>query len=228
MKRYITTVAASSLLAALTVVAVPAKADIVIYDSYPKQTSGSNTNIENFGGVPGAGGYPGGDAYGNTITFDGTARDLTTVLIGLGDGGGNFGTATLYLYAGANPNGAQLLGSANVNVPSGIDPAISVDFTSQNIVLPDTITFVIRGPNGADGVVTSASGPSIGTGPNSFWFEPTAGTFTANSTWAISDGANNNYMVAQFNATVPDGGTTLALLGLVIAGMAGLRRKLSL
>ncbi|MGA2373467.1 MAG: VPDSG-CTERM sorting domain-containing protein [Candidatus Korobacteraceae bacterium] len=50
----------------------------------------------------------------------------------------------------------------------------------------------------------------------------------ASTAYSIS-GRNGNYIdfPGTFALTVPDGGTTLVLLGLAVAGLAGLRRKLS-
>jgi hypothetical protein len=136
------------------------------------------------------------------------------------------------IYSGSNPNTGTLLGSATAPAGYGVN---TTTFNFDGLVVPGTVTYILSLPdqNGSYDsiflypVMTSGAAPTVGSGPNSLWYG-TPGDFVANNTYAIADGAGTNYLQAQFNGTdVPDGGTTLALLGLAVAGMACLRRKLS-
>jgi hypothetical protein len=203
-----------------------ARADIVY--------SSPRAGFEN--GVPfyddGTPGYPGGPGIGNTITLAGTARLLTTIDVAEGNEGGNTGDYTVTLYSGSDPNTGSELGSVTIPGHSGINDPDVFDFTSQDITLPNTITFIVSsGPGGLNGVL-SGSAPTTGSAVDSIWYG-SPGSYVPNNTFAFVDSGSNpnisNYLEVTVNAvSAPDGGTTLALLGLVIAGTAGLRRKLSL
>jgi hypothetical protein len=201
------------------VVAGTAKADIV----YNTSRNGADNNVPFYNdGTPG---YPGGPGVGQTITLGGTARDLTTITIFEGNGGGNTGSYTLALYSGSNPNTGTELGSVTLPSHSGLYYDV-FDFTSQGIVLPNTITFVVSsGPNSGNGV-GSADPPTVGSAVNSIWYGA-PGSYVANNTWAIADGApaNDNYLTATINANVPDGGMTMMLLGGALLGLETLRRR---
>jgi VPDSG-CTERM motif len=51
----------------------------------------------------------------------------------------------------------------------------------------------------------------------------TPGTYV----WTWGDGANQRFTLIIGGAGVPDGGTTVSLLGCALLGLAGLRHKLS-
>jgi MYXO-CTERM domain-containing protein len=205
---------------ALTIGAPSARADTIVFSS-PLYTSGSSHNSVPVGYNDGTPGWPGGDALGNTITFGGIDRLLTTMDLGLFSSG----TWTVDLYNGINPNTGALLGSASAS--TGCDcvfPSVVFDFTSQNIHLPNTITFVVTGIGAGDRGALSGLSPAIGTGVDSMWYGPglSPTSFVQNSAWAIADGApNDNYLEAQFNATTsptPEPGS----FGVLALGLAGL------
>lgn len=205
---------------ALAITVASAKADIVIYSSAAEN---------NFPGGPynyvpeandGTPNRPDGSELGNTVTFDDTARLLTTVVLGLFNGGGS-GFFTLYLYGGSNPNTAPLLGSESANIGGGIYPSVLFNFTPLSIVLPNTITFIVSGPADNGHGPLSGFAPTIGTALDSMWYGSAPGNFEQNNTWAVADGAANNYLAAEFNATTPEpafsGVLALGLTGLIAA-----------
>ena len=78
--------------------------------------------------------------------------------------------------------------------------------------------------------MTNANGaPQIGSGGNSLWYgDPGVPAFTNDSTWAISDGAQTNYLGAEFFATTPEPGELVllaAMLGLLCIGLISRQRK---
>jgi hypothetical protein len=211
------------------VVAGTAKADIVYNTSRQVVGSGGNNVPFYDDGTPG---YPGGPGVGQTIILGGTARDLTTITIFEGNGGGNTGSYILTLYSGSDPNTGTELGSVTLGSHSGLSYDV-FDFTSQNIFLPNTITFIVSsGPGGFNGVGSAdASGPTVGSAVNSIWYGA-PGSYVANNTWAIADFATpappfvpDNYLTATINANVPDGGMTIMLLGGALVGFETLRRR---
>jgi len=219
--RWVAAIAVASFVAAGT-----AKADIVY--SAPRALS------EN--GVPfyddGTPGYPGGPGIGNTITLAGIARQLTTIDVAEGNGGGNTGNYTVTLYAGSDPNTGSELGSVTIPSHSGINDPDVFDFTSQNIILPNTITFIVSsGPGSLNGVL-SGSAPAVGSAVDSIWYG-SPGAYVANSTFALVDsgypGPPNpniqNYLEVTVNAAVPDGGMTMMLLGGALVALETLRRR---
>jgi hypothetical protein len=165
---------------------------------------------------------PLGNHLGETITFGGTARSLGTVELAAANVTGGPLTYTLDIYAGANPNTGALLGSASAVVsPTVLAMPI---FSFNGLLLPDTVTFVVSSNHPGSGFLetgpaSSNIAPTIGSGPNSLWYGFGPGTFTANSTWAIDDGAVTNFLVVQFDTTsvVPEP-ATLSLFGIGLLG----------
>jgi hypothetical protein len=110
----------------------------------------------------------------------------------------------------------------------GIDPALGTltttagNFNYDNAFSPVLPNFSLNGL-----LFDLASGP-----PNS----PVNIYYIGPGTYEFSYGRNGydpnapgaGGSAITFNAQVPDGGTTLSLLGLAMVGLAGLRRKLSL
>jgi len=201
-------------------------------DTLYQATTYDNNNGLNFGpdgtSNPPLAGYW---EMGNTISFAGSASrySLTTVDVTLYGGGDVNYPIEMQIYSGNNPNTGTLLGTETAPAGYGVNTTV---FNFGGLVVPGTVTYILSLPdqNGSYDsiflypILTSHSAPTIGNGPNSLWYG-TPGSFVANDTYAHADGAGSNYLQAEFNGFVPDGGTTLALLGFAIAGLAGLRRK---
>jgi len=195
------------------------QAQSIIYDAplYTVSGPGGSTLYNAVAlGDNGTPGRPAGDHIGNTVTFSGTDRKLVSVdmmLLAFGSGSPRF---TLDLYAGANPNTGSLLGSAT---SEQLTPVFGKVLTFQfgGLAVPDTLTYVISSSTGADPASTpaSASGVTVGSAVNSLWYGTAPGNFTQNDTWALADGAPNNYLSATFKA-IPE--PTVSAL----AGLAGL------
>ena len=164
-----------------------------------------------------------GDQLGNTITLDGTARNLTliTMSVALNNAAGNPDPATdtwtldVYLNDGdPDPSGLQqpgtLIASASVDVAMPpFSQSVVFDFTSQGVVVPDTFSVVIHsthptdqffGTAGVAGPFSNAAAPMIGSGPNTMWYTDASAGWATNDTWATDDGATTNYFWMQIEA----------------------------
>jgi hypothetical protein len=168
---------------------------------------------------------------GNTITLAGSGPfDLATVDL-FGYAGGGSLPIEVSLYSGLNPNTGTFLGSEQVT-PTGNGFTTEV-FNFGGLTVPQTLTFIVsivgNGGSYDDSFVDwqqftgNTGSPTIGTSGDMWYGAP--GSYVADDNFATFNGAKTNTLAVEFNA-VPDGGTTLALLGLAIAGLAGLRRKL--
>jgi hypothetical protein len=207
-----------------------ARADIIFQNNTDFHLGGNIINYVPFrdDGTPNR---PFGSRLGETVTFAGAARSLDSVELGVFNRTGANLTYTLDIYAGANPNTGALLGSASV--PLG--PASGVlmpTFDFGGLPVPDTVTFVVSSDDTSGGFpmtgpLSSNIAPTVGSGPNSLWFGNGPGTFTANNTWAIDDGALTNFLVVQFDATGVPEPATLTLFGTGLAGLVavGWRRR---
>ena len=164
-----------------------------------------------------------GDQLGNTITLDGTARNLTriTMNIALNNSAGapapadDTWTADIYLNDGPpDPSGllqpSTLIGTTNIEVIMPPDSVTVVfDFTGQGVVLPDSFTVVVHsshptdqffGSQGVAGPFSNAAPPTIGSGSNTMWYTDTNNVWITNATWAIDDGATTNFFTMQIEA----------------------------
>jgi hypothetical protein len=203
-------------------------------------TTGNNGNGLNFGpdGLTPNPPFSGYWEMGNTITFAGGASNYTlsssSVDLTLYGGGDVTYPIQMDIYSGSNPNTGTLLFTETAPAGYGTNTTV-FDFSGD--VVPGTVTYILSLPdqNGSYDsiflypILTSGAAPSVGSGPNSLWYGM-PGSFVANSSYAPADGnsSTTNYLQVEFNgAAVPDGGTTLLLLGLAVAGLAGLRRKFS-
>jgi len=174
-----------------------------------------------------------GDMLGDTITLDGSARNLTriTVMVALNNAAGNplpaTDTWTLDLFVNDGPvdgkSGLQQPGTliACVNTVVVMPPFVAsvvFDFTGMGIVVPDSFTVVISSshptntffqPAGVAGPESSAQPPNVGSGPNTMWYSSAAFGWETNHTWAIADGAGTNYFFMTVEASAGDDGVQL-------------------
>lgn len=168
-------------------------------------------------------GRPAGPFVGNTITLGGTDRFLTTVSLGLW----NTGTYTLSLYSGSDPNTGAFLGSASAS-GSNVSLNLNVLF-NFDIVVPDTLTFIVSGIEDAYHGPLSGLAPTVGSDPNWLWFGPSP--YGQNNVWATVDALPNtlagNYLAAQFNTPEPDAVTLLVAMLLGLASWALLKKALA-
>ena len=212
-------------------------ADVAIYDSLP-----SDANYVPFTQDSTSATRPEGAWIGNTITFDSIAWSINNLLDsviiapGTDTGASNF---TMYLYSGSDPTTGALLGSSTTFVGHS---AASATF-SFDVVVPQTVTFIISSDNPGvaatcsssgtcAGVQTTSSGPTIGTTPGAVWYgDVNSNVFTGatNSSWAIADGDITNDFAVEFLAAPVPEPSAIVLLGSILAilsiGIIGRRRK---
>jgi hypothetical protein len=156
-------------------------------------------------------------AFGDIFTFDysSAVESATGTLIGSEIGS----TGDYQISSGTiATTGSAFTGTGSIDT----NPSDLVAYGADN-----ELYFVGNGPDGRDldlgGLLFSTTN-----GLNNLWGGNNGGNGPSTS-YSLS-GRNGNYIdyPGTFNVSAPDGGTTLALLGLAIVGMAGLRRKLSL
>lgn len=124
-------------------------------------------------------------------------------------------------FAGNLPGSAasQFLNGGRGAFNSGISAGLSTD--SQGSPNDPTVGDLFFAPGGSD----SSSG-SYNNSPNGLWVDfALQGTESS----GVADGVFSgtfSFIVRPTRAGVPDGGNTLAMLGLVVAGCAGMRKQL--
>lgn len=157
---------------------------------------------------------------GGVSTVDFLAGDFFNVNSGLGDYTGAVGGATDFKdisYVGTGP--AAILTSSNSPEWSFTIGGLTYTY---NLTALTNATFT----NGATSSLTiNGTGIATITGGSSS-FEPTLASFSLQGT-----GNGVNFVIFQASDTavgqrVPDGGAAVALLGLALVGVEGLRRKL--
>ena len=193
---------------------------------------------------------PLGDHLGNQITFAGTDRYLTNaevVLSRIGPVEVDRYTIDLYRPDGtADPSSGlrrpgTLIGSFTTMASDAFIPgtgAFVVDWSFAPTLVPDTIIAVVSSSYSTTthgqlmGPYAALMPPLTGTALNTTWYgDGTPSSWTANSSWAIDDGAGTNYIDMRFTAvaSVPEpGGLVLVGIG-VFGGLTAhsLRRRLA-
>ena len=153
---------------------------------------------------------PNGDHMGNQITFAGTARYLDHVQVVFASiGPKEVDTYTLDLYKNdgpIDPNSglsqpgtliAEIQTQAS-NVPLPGNGGYGVNWFFTPILVPDSLTAVVSSsystttPGQFMGPFAAVTPPLTGTALNTIWYgDGTPGNWTANNTWAINDGADD-------------------------------------
>jgi hypothetical protein len=221
MKKF--TFASLAVVVALAITPVVANAQNAYFNfSYDNPNTGGN-------GIIATGWLVGSLVSGSTTVYDITSGSITFSANSSWYAGE---TGTLF----ANPNGAT--GAYNIVDINGGELYDDLVYASVTCSTPTSCTVApALNPQGINQYLDYAQGS--GQNPGGLLFSVNAPGDTL--LWSGNNGGNgtgysfagnfgNNGVIAPadttFTMTVPDGGTTLALLGLAIAGLAGLRRKL--
>jgi hypothetical protein len=135
------------------------------------------------------------------------------------------GSSSMTANIGAVVNG----GGANMDAYSGF--AGPTSFGSGSVFFASLFSGDAVGIGGGEGLILVPQGYISGAAlSDSMTFDGatfaslglTPGTYI----WSWGDGANQNFTLIIGGAGVPDGGTTVSLLGCALVGLAGLRRRL--
>jgi len=104
----------------------------------------------------------------------------------------------------------------------------TIDYEADHVTWATTGGFPSALPDGAGVGDLLNSGIPIGTLPFEIFFSPglATGSDTASAIAGSSSFSGDVTGPVPVSTTVPDGGTTLAMLGLALGGMAAVRRKL--
>jgi hypothetical protein len=113
----------------------------------------------------------------------------------------------------AVPNGYSPINYSNVTFdPITVGPLWSFNYLGVNYTFTmDTMTLVVQ-----NNFVVALQGNGTATIDG---FQPT------NGRWTLTANQNSQTLTFSSGADVPDGGTSIALLGASLLGLAGLRRK---
>lgn len=215
MKKFSLALLAGSALS-IAMAAGSANAQVLYQSTTYDRNNGLNLGPDGTANPPGTGYWE----MGNTITLAGSASSsfLSSVDLTLYGGGDVNYPIQMDIYSGSDPNTGTLLGTDTA--PAGYGTNTTV-FSLGGLVVPDTVTLIFSLPNQNGSydsiflypILTSGAAPTVGSGPNSLWYG-TPGSFVANNTYAIADGASTNYLQVEVNA--PEGGATF--LYLLLAG----------
>ena len=186
---------------------------------------------------------PFGSQLGNEITFAGSDRYLThaeVVLSRIGPVDVNNYTIDLYKPDGSVDSSSglarpgSLIASYTTSASNAFVPgtaAFVVDWNFAPTLVPDTIIAVVSSnystidPGSLVGPFAAVMPPVTGTALDTIWYgDGSPSSWTANSTWAIDDGAVTNYLDMRFDAQagVPEPGSLL-LVGLGLASIPAAR-----
>ena len=161
------------------------------------------------------------------FTFTDSAYSAQGILVTTNEGGG------AYLATSVIDGTITYLGQSFdlTLVPAGTarDSGGTDFFGQDSLLYPNSPTQLLT----ANGLIFQATAPGLGTsdvgiwanGPSDYIIQTSwilAGAPLGTPAW-VSNPSGGTFTLSA----VPDGGTTLALLGLAVAGLAGLRRKLS-
>jgi VPDSG-CTERM motif len=179
---------------------------------------GNLESINNYynGGLGGGGSGPGPN-YGITFTSDSLA------LIDSDNGGtGNFSN---------NPSGHTIMffltGADTMNVAAGFNTGFSFFYSANDT--PGSVT-VWSGLNGTGSILANLLLP-LTPDPFNVWV-PVGVAFSGTAMSVVWNGSANHIgfddvTLGSETPGVPDGGTTVALLGMAFVGIAALKRKLA-
>jgi hypothetical protein len=165
---------------------------------------------------------------GGTIDLNGPISTATTITAfgGFSIVNGNAGVAPTGSFAGTQGSAVTFAGAPLVFSPSSsyVDNPVLWTFTFGGNIYSFDLTSVVSsvgvGPSlnlAGSGILTISGGV----------YTPTAGTFSLSATGAGSGPLNETFGFTAGNSAVPDGGTTVMLLGVALSGLGLLRKKLA-
>jgi hypothetical protein len=159
----------------------------------------------------------------NSFSFELYAKNVAssaqyTVLLYANDGAGGAPSSSLW---------SDTYQFGNASIP-GLDSSVLVTYSSLNISVLTSFTWAISFADlgagaGADaGLILSTSSPTVGTDYSDCWLNSGSG-------WGLyvdPTGASVDFLAEFQGNTVPDGSSTITLMGLAMAGLFLTRRAL--